>query len=354
MDACGSPVGLRCLIFEYLGYNLNDLGSLSAFLPVGPNGTQKQPDEELTITSPGPSIPVGILVNNGPCGNAHSTCTGVAPGGTFEVCGTWDTSTEIVLFSGNQSWSVGFHTSCAMALDVNDTYGSLRIVGINNTLECGTSTVSTLASTTMSVAPQLAQDFSVTVEFEGADINPGNVDEWDDAVRRIVQGRIRRSRREILESPDDLLDLEFDSSSVTMYLANQAAQFAIEEAVLQGTFVLWVDDVEYIGTLVGAPLQSTSDDSEGVNQAITTNVLSAVAVTTLVAAIAYVGWKYGRRATVVVATPMSDDSTASESPSSFRSQHLDEFSPFEWDNGGLASHADSVSVDTLGTPDLLV
>jgi hypothetical protein len=53
-DTCGNKAGLTSLTLRFLGENVNDLGSLHSALPADPAGVQKQPDDHLTITSPGP------------------------------------------------------------------------------------------------------------------------------------------------------------------------------------------------------------------------------------------------------------------------------------------------------------
>jgi len=61
-DACGNKARLTSLTLRYLGRNFNDLAGLRANLPIGPDGVQKQPDDKLFITTPGPdnASPVAI------------------------------------------------------------------------------------------------------------------------------------------------------------------------------------------------------------------------------------------------------------------------------------------------------
>jgi hypothetical protein len=133
-DDCGNKAKLTTIRFQYLGVNANDLGSLRHLLPQNPDGTQKQPDSKLTISSPGPNnVPVVVSVT--PSTLAVSQ-TSVPVGGFFDMTGTFAADLVVVLSSGGLSWTVRFHTSCSVPLAVGDTYGSLRITAVANTLGC--------------------------------------------------------------------------------------------------------------------------------------------------------------------------------------------------------------------------
>jgi hypothetical protein len=331
-DDCGNVAELQCVTFEYLGFNYNDLASLHSFLPVGPNGQQKQPDGELTITSPGPAgvIAVAVDVVNGDNGTVESSCSAVAVGHTFELCGTWGDSTEIVLTGGppQQSWTVGFHTSCSLSLEVGDTYGSIRVVSMTNTLGCSSDTFTTTTTTTLPPPSTEAQQ-KLQIFFPGAIINTTNENAWIEAVEQVLFDS-RRARRALVDDPTDVIDIATDSNSVTLTLRNAGVKAAIENQISTPGFCPTVEGETYCGTQDDPNVSSGLEDgpdsaSSNSNTASlrTTAAIVAGVLVVLVAAAVFGAWRQ-HRAKVE------------------ETKKIAKQSPFDWDDEGL-SGASSVT-----------
>jgi hypothetical protein len=100
-NTCGNKARLTSLTLRYLGTNVNDLGALRGFLPVGPDGTQKQPDSKLEITSPGPNHVSPVTISNG--GGLTVTPNSVSIGSTFTLSGSFPGDLTMQISHGSSS-----------------------------------------------------------------------------------------------------------------------------------------------------------------------------------------------------------------------------------------------------------
>lgn len=257
-DDCGRSVRLSCVVFEYLSYNFNDVSDLRTNLPVGPQGQVKQPD--LRISSPGPlgarTVAIEVTSVNG---SVSSSCSAVARANTFELCGSWGITTEVVLTSDELPSRITFHSSCSQSIALGDVYGSLRIVRLSNSFGWSSSVQESHQS----------EPATLTINFAEANISALNRDIWKISLLTWLFSPAHRERKTVLQDPTALVLLTTHDSGMILTLRSSEIRDALRLRILRaGGICLDVAGHNYCGTVervsgTASTRPTSHDHSEG-------------------------------------------------------------------------------------------